>query len=250
MMRWWGCCRGSVWSGRGNWRDWQGGGRGRGRWREEEAVDAGGHGRAGQGFEVLAGASVGVGRGDSVLANRVGGVKDHRVASLLEFIERARINHEVVVAKGVAALGQDDVAVAGRLNLGAHLGHGARSHHLSVLEVDGASGTRRLNHQRGLHAEVGRNLQNVHHLSHRLGLVRVVNVGQQAESVLALHLSQNRKALVQSRPHVVVDGAAVVLLKAGFVNDFTQRKALAHTGEVVGHAQRGVEGFNDAGSGD
>ena len=88
-----------------------------------------------------------------------------------------------------------------------------------MLQVDGAAGARGLDHQGSLHAEVGRNLQNINHLSHRLGLVGVVNVSQKAESVLSLDLAEDAQALVDAGAHEVVHGAAVVFLKAGFVNN-------------------------------
>ena len=217
---------------------------------DEEAVDSGCYGGAGKGFEVLAGSACRVGRRDSVLANGVGGVKHYRVADLLELIKSPRIHNEVVVAKSVSALGENYIAVAGRLDLGADLGHRARSHHLPVLEVDRAAGAGGLDHQGSLHAEVGRNLQNVYHLSHRRGLVGVVNVGKKAESVLALDLAEDAQALVDAGAHVVVYGAAVVFLKAGFVNNLGQGQSFADAGEVVGHPKGRVERFNDAGSGD
>ena len=93
-------------------------------------------------------------------------------------------------------------------------------------------------------------MQNVHHLSRRLGLVGVVNVGEKAESVLALDLAENAQALVDAGAHVVVYGTAVVFLTAGFVNNLGQGQSFADAGEVVGHPKGRVERFNDAGSGD
>lgn len=80
---------------------------------DEEPVDSGCNRCARKGFEVLTCSARGVGRRDSVLANGVGGVKHHRIADLLELIKSPRIDHEVVVAKSVSALGKNNVAVAG-----------------------------------------------------------------------------------------------------------------------------------------
>ena len=49
---------------------------------KEEAVDAGGYRCAGEGFEVLTGAAGGVGGGDTVFSDGVGGIKDNGVAGL------------------------------------------------------------------------------------------------------------------------------------------------------------------------
>ena len=70
---------------------------------EEEAVNAGGNGGAGESFEVLAGASGWIRGGDAVLADRMGCVEDDRVAGFLHFVEGAGVYDEVIVAEGVAA---------------------------------------------------------------------------------------------------------------------------------------------------
>ena len=72
---------------------------------EEEAVNAGGDGGAGKGFEVLASASSRIGGGDAVLADGMRGIEDDGVAGFLHFEEGAGVDNKVVVAEGVAAFG-------------------------------------------------------------------------------------------------------------------------------------------------
>ena len=119
---------------------------------KEEAVNAGGDGGAGEGFEVLAGASSGVGGGDAVLADGMRGIEDDGVAGFLHFEEGAGVDDEVVVAKGVAAFGQDNLAIAGGFDFGGDFGHVFGCEELAVLEVDNSARFSRLDHQGRLHA--------------------------------------------------------------------------------------------------
>ena len=164
-------------------------------------------------------AASGVGGGDAILADRMGGVKDNGIAGLFHFVEGAGVDHEVIVAEGVAAFGEDNVVVAGGFDFGGDFRHVFGGEELAVLEVDDSARFSGLNHQSRLHAEVGGNLENVHHIGHGRNLVGIMNVREEREAKLLLDFLKNFEAFVHTRPHVVVHAAAVVLLEARLVND-------------------------------
>ena len=217
---------------------------------EEEAVNAGGDGGAGEGFEVLAGASGGIRGGDAVFADGMRGVEDDGVAGFLHFIEGAGVDDEVVVAEGVAAFGQDNVAIAGGFDFGGDFGHVFGREELAVLEVDDSACFSRLNHQGRLHAEVGGNLENVHDVRHGSDLVGVVNVREQREAELLLYFLKDFEAFVHAGPHVVVDATAVILLKARLVDDAGEGEGLLDFREFFRDFEHGVTRFNHAGAAD
>src|SRR5690606_35675786 len=74
---------------------------------DEDAFHAGRHAGARQRREELPRAAARVLAGDAVLADRVGDVEHHRIADLPHQVEASRVDHEVVVAEGVTALGED-----------------------------------------------------------------------------------------------------------------------------------------------
>ncbi len=198
---------------------------------DEDAIDASGHSGAGDRGQELAVAAARIGAGDPVLADAVRDVEHHGIARLAQVVEGARVHHEVVVAQHKAALGQDDLLVAGALDLLHRLHHVVRCKELPVLQVDHGTGLRGLGHQRGLHAEVGRDLQYIAYLSGGFHLAGIVDVREQRESEFLLHPLQHLKPLVQAWPHVELHAAAVVLHEAALV-DHGHLGALAHLTEL------------------
>ena len=217
---------------------------------QEQPIDAGGYRCAGEGFEVLTGAAGGVGGGDTVFSDGVGGIKDDGVAGLFHFVESAGVDDEVVVAEGVAAFGEDNVVVARGFDFGGDFRHVFGGEELAVLEVDDSARFSGLNHQGRLHAEVGGNLENVHHIGHGSYLVGIMNVREEREAKLLLDFLKNFQAFVHAGPHVVVDAAAVILLKARLVDDAGEGKGLLDFREFFRDFEHGVTRFNHAGAAD
>ena len=75
------------------------------------AVHAGGHGRAGQHRSEFAIAAGGAAESAGAL-HRVGGIENHGQAFLAHPVERAHVGDEVVVAEGGAALGDEEALAA------------------------------------------------------------------------------------------------------------------------------------------
>jgi len=203
---------------------------------KEEAIDAGGHRCAGEGFEVLTGAAGRVGGRDPVFADGVGGVKDNGVAGFLHFVEGARVDDKVIVAKGVAAFGEDNVVVPRGLHFGGDLHHVFGRKELAVLQVDDSACFSGLQDQGRLHAEVGGDLENVHYIGHGGYLVGIMNIREEREAKLLLDFLKNFQAFVHAGPHVIVHTAAVVLLEARLIDDAGEGKGLLDFCEFFGHA--------------
>ena len=102
----------------------------------EQTVNAGGHGCASEGFEVLTGATGWVRGWDAIFADGVGGIKDDGIAGLFHFVEGAGVDDKVVVAEGVAAFSEYNLMVAGRFNFGGDFRHVFGRKELAVFEVD------------------------------------------------------------------------------------------------------------------
>ena len=91
------------------------------------------------------------------------------------------------------------------------LGHVVGRDELAVLDVHDGAGLRRGDDELRLHAEVCRDLDDVDDLGRRRRLIRVVDVGEDRQLELALHLLEQLEALLEARALVEVERATVVL---------------------------------------
>ena len=164
----------------------------------EEAVDAGRHRRPRQRADELA-LSGGGGAGAARQLHRVSGVEDHRAAGLAHDRQGAHVDHQVVVAEGGAALGEEDVAVAGRFQLADRVLHVPRGEELPFLDVDDLPGGAGRGQQIGLPAEERRDLQDVEHLGRRGDLSDVVHIGENRQPEFALDPGEDLQPLVDAR---------------------------------------------------
>ena len=144
---------------------------------QEDAVDAGRDARRRHRLDEL-----GLAGGDAVAGagqlQAVRDVVDHRVAERAQHRKGAHVDDEVVVAEAEAALGDDDLLVAGGRDLLDGVAHVGRREELSLLDVDDAAGPRRRDEQIGLPGEERRDLQDVGDLGDGRRLRRLVDVGE------------------------------------------------------------------------
>ena len=106
---------------------------------EEEAVHADGSASAGQRLNELGLTAAGL----PFPAGQLDGmsdVEDDRAAERAQDGERAHVHDEVLIAEGGAALGENDLIVAGAGDFFDGVGHFPRGEKLAFLEVDGAAG--------------------------------------------------------------------------------------------------------------
>ena len=181
---------------------------------DEEAVRAGGEGAAGQQRCEFPLANRAVAARPRLL-HRVRGVEDHRAARLLEHGDGAHVRHEVVVAEGRAALGDEQLFAAHQFGLLHHAAHLLRREELAFLQVHNFFGGHRRLDQIRLPAEEGGDLQDVHHLTGGERLHLVVNVRDDREVQLRAEALQDDEAVIQTRPAKGLPGSAVGFVVAG-----------------------------------
>ena len=109
----------------------------------------------------------------------MGGVEDHRRAGgARQDRQRAHVRHQGVVAERCAALGDQNITVAGAGDLGNDIRHVPRRQELALLDVDDFSGRGRRPQEIGLPAQERRDLQDVDGLRHLRALRGLVDVGE------------------------------------------------------------------------
>ena len=106
---------------------------------EEDAIGAGGECGAGEGrHEFALAAADATGRARELHAMR--GIHDGRVAVFGHDAEAAHVDHQVLIAKGGAALGLPDLVRTGFFELIRHEGHFVGREELAFFDVDRAIG--------------------------------------------------------------------------------------------------------------
>ena len=184
---------------------------------DEEAVDAGGGGGAGQ-----QGNKFGLAAADTVgrrrLLNRVCGVEDDR-REVTHDGERTEIDDKVVVAEARAALGKEDTFVAGGADFLEAVGHVPGGDELALLDVDGAAGAAGGDQQVSLAAEESRDLENVGGFSGDLAVGRLVNVGENGQAGIFGESGEDPRAFDQTGAAKALDASAVGLVVTGFEDE-------------------------------
>ena len=214
---------------------------------DEESIDAGGDGGAGEQRDELglaAADSVGGGR----LLHGVRGVKDDG-RELAHDGERAEVDDEVVVAEGRAALGEEDTLVAGGADFFDAVSHVGRGNELALFDVDGAAGAAGGEQQVSLAAEEGGNLEHVDGLGGDFAVRWFVHVGEDWQARVARDATQDAHAFEESGTAIAFDAGAVGLVVAGFEDEGDVeigRDALNGFGHGEGVRFR----LDDAGAGD
>ena len=128
-----------------------------------------------------------------------GGVEHHGIAVLRQDRQRAHVRDQRVVAEAHAALGLEDVAVAGAGDLGEDIRHVPRRQELAFLDVDRPAGPPGGEQQIGLAAQEGRDLQHVHGLGGSGALFPGMDVGLSTGRPVAERTS-SKIASALSRP--------------------------------------------------
>jgi hypothetical protein len=214
---------------------------------QEDAVSAGRDRRPRQGLGVAPQPpTLGAAAGE---LERVGDVVDHRDAVLVEHGEAAHVHHQVVIAEGDPALGHGHPVVAGGTGLLDDLQQVVRGHELPLLDVDRPAGPRRGDHEVGLPAEEGGDLEHVADLGRRRALVRLVDVGEHRQAGLLLDQPEDAQPLFQAGAAEAADRAAVRLVEGGLENQ-RQPQTLGHRGQRVSHLDHQVLVLDHAGAGD
>jgi hypothetical protein len=214
---------------------------------EEDAIDAGGDGGAGeQGDELGLAAGDAVGGGGHL--DGVGAVEDDG-GEFAEDAERAHVDDEVAVAEGGAAFGEEDAGVAGGGDFFDGVAHVAGGDELAFFDVDGAAGVAGGEEQVGLAAEEGGDLEHVGTFGGDFAVGGLVDVGEDGETGGLGDGAEDAGAFAEAGAAEAGDGGAVGLVVGGFedVGDAEiGGDALDAVGQVPGVGFR----LNDAGAAD
>jgi lipopolysaccharide export system permease protein len=178
---------------------------------DEQRVDAGRDGCARQrGDEAAVAAGCPVVR--ARVLHRVRRVEADR-RELADLRQAAHVRDQVVVAERGAAVGDERVVGAERLEL-LHGEPDVRGRdELRLLQVDGLAGRRARGDQVGLPAQECGNLQAVDDLGRDLGVARLVDVGHDRETGLGLHGCEDPQTFVEPGAAVGVGLRAVGLVE-------------------------------------
>ena len=149
---------------------------------DEDSVDAGGGGGFGErGDEFGIAAARCALRPGSL--DTVGGIEDDRHAEVAHDLEAAHVDDQIVIAKAGAALGEDDVVVAGRADLLDDVAHVAGGDELALLDVDRFAGAACGEEQVCLAAEEGGNLKDIDGSGGFVGLGGFVDIGENRDAL-------------------------------------------------------------------
>ena len=214
---------------------------------EEDAVDSGGYGGAGEDGDEL-----GLAAGDSVACRRgldgVGAVEDDRGEAAHDG-ERAHVDDEVVVAEAGAALSQRNPWVAALANLLDGVAHVEGGDKLAFLDVDGTAGFGGGDEEVGLAAEEGGDLEDVDGLAYGGTVLGGVDVGEDGEAGGFGYGAENAAAFDEAGAAEAADGGAVGFVIAGF-EDVGDAEVGGDALDGVGHSAGVGLGLDDAGAGD
>src|SRR5438876_11985862 len=112
----------------------------------------------------------------------MGYVKDNRITGPLHDGEGAHIHDKVLIAKGRAALRENDLFVAGAGNFLRHVAHLPRRDKLRLLHIDDTAGLAGGEEQIRLSRQKRGDLQHVASFRDRRGLGSFVDVGEDRKS--------------------------------------------------------------------
>ena len=139
---------------------------------------------------------------------RVGYVKDNRriVGRFFHHAKAQHIHNQVVITEVSTTVAQDNLVVTAFDKLVDDITHLARAHELWFLHVNNRAGFRHRFNQVSLTREERWQLDNVNHVSNRLRLACLVNVGDDFHTEGLLQLLENLHPFFQARTTVRVNG--------------------------------------------
>ncbi len=177
----------------------------------EKPVDADGGGGARQVADKLPLTGRG-GSGAARQLDRVGCIKDNRAAQLAHDDKRTHIGYQVVIAEARAPFGQNNIAVAGRLDLANGIFHVERGHKLPLLHIDDPAGPAGSYEQIGLARKKRRNLDDIENLGSRVDLADVMHIGHDRQRMHLLDAGKDPQPFRHARSAKGIDRSPVRLV--------------------------------------
>ena len=222
-----------------------------GGWRgvrfDKQAVGPHSNGGFGNGFDER-GLAPGHAAGLVGLLQRMGHVHHHGHLEAAHGGQVAEVHHQFGIAKGIAALGEQNVGVAGLPHLVNGKLHGLAAQKLAFFDVYHLAGLGSGDEQIGLPAQERRDLQHIHVLRGQRGLARFVDIGDGGHPNFAPHFLQDAQRRFVANTGKGVEPRAVGLA-VGTFKDEGNLQLVRHVFDALGNAQGHVFAFDDAGTG-
>ena len=214
---------------------------------KKEAVNSGGDGRAREERNKL-GLAAADAVGGGGLLHGVGGVEDDGGERAHDG-QRAEIDDEVVVAKGCAALGEEDALVTCRADLLEPVAHVPGRDELALLDVNGAPSAASGDQQIGLTAEESGNLQDVDGFGGDFAVGRLMNVGEDRQTGVFGEAAKDASSFHEAGTTETLYAGAIGLVVAG-LEDVGNAEIGRDALDGFGHFACVGFGLDNAGTGD
>jgi hypothetical protein len=211
---------------------------------EEEAIDAGGDGGAGQQGGILRIAAA-LGALAGGLLRAVGDVENHGIAEVFHDRQAGEIVDQAVVAEECAALGQQDLVVSCGFDFFDGIFHFGRRHELAFFHVDPPAGRATGEEQIGLAGQKCGDLKDIDDFRGGGGLRGFVNVREHGHAGFALYFFEDFQTFIEAWPAESVFAGAIGFVEAGFEN-VSEAELVANLFDPGGDEQAKRFGFDHA----
>lgn len=179
----------------------------------------------------------------------VGGIKDDAVAELTHPVEGAHIGDEILVAKGGAALGEEEILTADGLELFSDVFDIPGGHELSFFDIYSTSCLACGEDEVGLTGEEGGDLEEIDVFGGDFCLLWRMDVRGDGDAELLADTLEELAARFDSDATVRAAGATVSLVVGGF-EDPLQAQAVGEGTETICHVPDEFLTLDDAGAED
>lgn len=181
----------------------------------EDPVGAGGQCRSGEDGGELSLATGFVATRSRQL-HRMRGIKDHGKPKGSQNGYGAHIRHQIVIAKGCAALRHQQLSTTRFCRLGHDLSHFRRGKELTLFEIYNLSGPDSRSNEIGLAAKECRDLENVHDTAGGGGLGFRMDVGQDWNAGIRPDFGEDGQALLNTWSAKRLGRRPIGLVETGF----------------------------------
>ena len=130
--------------------------------------------------------------------HRMRGIEYHRATRGTQHRQRTHIGHQIVIAKGKAALADHDVGIARGTGLIDHVLHFPRREELTLLDVHGLAAGGHRHDEVGLPAQKRRRLQHIDYSGHFVNGRVFMHIGQHRHTKGVAHMLEYLQALGQT----------------------------------------------------
>ena len=179
----------------------------------------------------------------------VGGIKDDAETELTHPVEGTHVGDEILVTKGGAALGEEEVLATNGLEFFSNVFDIPGGHERAFFYINGTSSLASREDEVGLAGEEGGNLEEIDVFSGDFCLLRGVDVGGDWDAELLADTLEELAARFDADAAIRTTSAAVGFVVGGF-EDPLQTQAVSEGPQTVGHVPDEFFTLDDTGSED